>query len=288
MDRFSKLHPLMQFLFFVVIMVITLTVQNPVFSVISLLSSALYLAMLRGKKALQSLKLVALILITVSLFNMLFAHYGEDVLFKIKDVEFTLEALFYGFNQGMVLSSVILWFSAFSRVIDSERVIYLFRFAPKTALLFSMVLGFIPRFTNKLDDIKDAQLALCGGERPKGVKAKMKNALDTLSVLISYSLESSIITADSMEARGYNPRAVRYSRYKYTVSDIVLICLISAFGVYTFIQIIMKHNLFIFEPKIYVESLDIASVIAFAMLCLIPVVVDLIEEILWKLSSVRS
>lgn len=288
MDRFSKLHPVMQFLFFVVTLVMILTANNPVFSAISMLCGLLYIAMIRGRKVVQSLKLVAVILITVSVFNMLFAHYGEDVLFRIKETEFTLEALFYGFNQGMVLSSVMLWFSALSRVIDSERVIYLFRFAPKSALIFSMVLGFIPRFTKKLEDINDANLALSGGQRPKSFKSKLKNGIDNLSVLITYSLESSIITADSMEARGYNPKAVRAGRYKLSLSDYFLIIAILGLGAYTFSQIILKHNLFIFEPTIYFESIDVVSIICFAMLCFIPIFVDLLEEILWKLSNVKS
>lgn len=36
------------------------------------------------------------------------------------------------------MSAALIWFDAFSRVVDSERVVYLFRFAPRTALLFQL------------------------------------------------------------------------------------------------------------------------------------------------------
>lgn len=285
MDRFSKLHPAMQFLFYVIMLVIVLTVNNPIFSAISLLCAIIYGAKVRGKEILKSIGFSVAIVAVVSLFNMLFAHYGEDVLFTIKDTEFTLEALFYGFNQGVILSATILWFSALSRTLDSERVIYLFRFAPKLALIFSMVLGFIPRFTKKLDDIRDAKDGLRGGEKADN---RLKDGIENLSALISYSLESSVITADSMESRGYNPRAVRSGRYKFTKSDLFLILIIIAFSSYIFSQMIMKNVQFIFEPRIYVDSLDWLAVILFSVLGLIPTVADLVEDLLWKLSNAKS
>lgn len=73
-----------------------------------------------------------------------------------------------------------------------------------------------------MKDIETASMALNGGKKPKN---KMKSALNNLSALVTYSLESSIVTADSMTARGYNPKAVRYSRYKFKAIDGVMIAL---------------------------------------------------------------
>lgn len=285
MDRFSKLHPMMQFLFFIFNFVIILSVNNPIFSAISLACAIVYSFFIRGVKAFSSVKYVIMIMIVVSVFNMLFAHYGNDVLFSINETDFTLEALFYGFNQSMVLCAVMLWFSAFSRVIDSEKVVYIFRFTPKLALLFSMVLGFIPRFNKKLDDIRDARLGLDGGEKPK---KKLKSAIDNLSALVTYSLESSIITADSMEARAYNPRAVRHSRYKYSTVDVIMILLIVALSAFVISQIIMQNTVFVFDPAIYIKRLSIPSVVCFVILEFLPIIIDLVENVLWKLSVSKA
>lgn len=285
MDRFSKLHPAMQFLFYVVSLGLVLTVNNPIFSAISLVCAILYGFKTKGKAILKTIGFLVVIIAVVSVFNMLFAHYGEDVLFAVRETEFTLEALFYGFNQGMVLSATIMWFSGLSKTIDSERVIYLFRFTPRIALMFSMVLGFIPRFTKKLEDIRDAKAGLNGGEKSKN---RLKDGIENLSALISYSLEGSIVTANSMEARGYNPKAVRAGRYKMTKSDIALIIGIIAVSVYIFIQMITKNLQFIFEPTIYINNLDALAVILFAALELIPTVTDVVEDVLWKLSNAKS
>lgn len=283
-DRFSKLHPLFHTAFFIVVFVFVLSVNNPFFSSVSLIASLLYGAKIRGRQIVSSIKFTAIVLLVVSVFNMLFAHYGMDVLFTIKDTKFTLEALFYGFNQGMVLSSVMLWFGAFSRVMDSERVVYILRFAPKTALIFSMVLGFIPRFTKKLEDIRDAQLGLNSGVPPK---KRVKSAINNFSALVSYSLESSIITSDSMSARGYNPKAVRPARFKLYLSDILMIIAVIILSAIIITNKIMGNIVFVFDPEIYVESFSVISIIAFALLCFLPLIIDLWEDMLWKLSNAK-
>jgi energy-coupling factor transport system permease protein len=237
-----------------------------------------------GKEIFSTIKFVAVILIFVSLFNMIFSHYGIDVLFTIGNTEFTLEALFYGFNQGMVLSAVIVWFTAFSRLADSERVVYIFRLAPKCALIFSMVLGFIPRFTKKLKDIQDAQTALYGGQKQD---KKLKQALSNFSALISYSLESSIITADSMTARGYNPKAVQHSRFKINIYDIIVLILCIGLSSVIITQKISGNIVFVFEPVIYVESFSTVALISFAVFELLPFIIDVWEDVLWKVSSAK-
>ncbi len=287
MDRFSKLHPIVLLLYYLSVFIIVLTVNNPVFSGICLVGAILYSLKIKGSKILSSLKFMLLLLIFVSVFNMLFAHYGMSVLFEIGDTEFTLESLFYGFNQGLVLISVIMWFDAFSHCFDSEKVIYVFRFAPKIALIFSMILGFIPRFTKKLGDIRDARLGLCGGENPKSIRDRLRQGRDNLSALITYSLESSIITADSMEARGYNQRVCRKSRYRFRLSDAVILVILLCLTAAVFVIKALGGIQFVFEPTVYFESFSITALLCFAVLQLMPVGVDLWEDVRWKLLSAK-
>lgn len=285
MDRFSKLHPIFHFLYFIGMFVLVVSVYNPFFILLSLCGALLYEVKIRGKAALSSLKFSVIMTVVIGAFNMLFAHYGITVLFTLGDTEFTLEALFYGINQGFVVSAMVLWFGIFGRVVDSEKVIYAFRFTPKIALLFSMVLGFIPRFTKKLKDIETAALALNGGEKPKN---KIKSAISNLSALVTYSLESSIITADSMTARGYNPKAVAPGRYKFKAVDGVLIALSAAVIAYVIFAKATDRITFIFDPKIYSMSFDAAAFAVFVVLCFLPLIVDVTEEILWKVSYVKN
>ena len=288
MDRFSRMHPVLEFTFFICAFLLSVSLSNPIFVLPALVLGIVYDFMLRGREAFSVFKLTLAIVFVVSLFNFIFAHYGVTLLFQIKDTRFTFEALFYGIYQGVMLSAMLIWFGIFSGNVDSEKVIYIFRFAPKCALIFSMVLGFIPRFRTKLDDIRSARLGLCGGKRVDGKKARLKDGINDLSALVTYSLESSIITSDSMQARGYNPHAVRYSRYKMTAGDIIL----TAFTLFVFIYVmyakISGRITFIMNPEIYSKTFDISAMVLYCMLFFLPIAVDLFEEIRWKISALKK
>lgn len=288
MDRFSKMHPVLGFTFFICAFLLSVSLSNPVFVLPALVFGVIYEFILRGREAVSCLKLTLAIIFVVSLFNFIFAHYGVTLLFQIKDTRFTFEALFYGIYQGAMLSAMLIWFGIFSRNIDSEKVIYVFRFAPKCALIFSMVLGFIPRFNAKLEDIRNARLGLNGGRRASSKKERFKHGINDLSALITYSLESSIITSDSMQARGYNPHAVRYSRYKMTAGDIVL----TAFTLFVFIYVmyakISGRITFVMNPEIYSKTFDVSAMVLYCAFFFLPTAVDLFEEIRWKISALKK
>lgn len=287
MDRFAKLHPTAQLLFFTESFVLIMIVNSPFFSAGALICALLYSFKFKGKAAFKTLGFSAAATAVIGAFNMLFAHYGETVLFTLKNTDFTFEALFYGINQGLVISATLIWFDAFSRVVDSERVVYLFRFAPRTALLFSVVLGFIPRFTKKAEDIRNAKKALYG-DCKKDIKSRFKSGIDNLSALISYSLESSIITADSMQARGYSPKSTARSRFKYSVEDTVLIAVSLVMFAVVLAFKISGNILFVFEPVIINQKFGSGAFVCFIVLELIPFAVDLTEDILWKKSFART
>lgn len=288
MDRFSKLHPVLHFTYFISIFVFCVSLSNPIFSAVILLAGVVYNFILEGKKGYFTLKLVPTIIFIVSIFNFIFAHYGQTVLFSIGDTYFTIEALFYGIYQGLVVSSMLVWFGLFSKITDSDKVVYIFRYAPKCALVFSMVLGFIPRFKTKLESIRTARLGLNADVTEHSIKQKISCAVNNLSALVSYSLESSIITADSMKARGYNPKAVRYSRYKFKLFDVMLILFTLCVFIYIVYAKINDKISFIMNPRIYVKTFDILSFVLFCILVFMPIVVDFAEEIRWKLSVVKN
>ncbi len=285
MDRFARLHPAVHFVFFLFTFFFLLSVNNPFFSALSLVAALLYTAVTEKKRIFSSIRLCFVMILLVGTFNFLFAHYGENILFTVGDVEFTLQALFYGLNQGMVLCGFILWFSALSRIFDSEKVMYFLRFAPKSALIFSMVLGFLPRFRNKAQDIRDARLALNNGKRDTTLRGKWRDSIAVLSALVTYSLESSIITARSMNARGYNPRARRPGRYRVSVADVALLLLILAAGGVVIFEKLSGNIVFIFEPIISNERFSVFAVSAFCVMQLLPFVIDVLEDMRWKLSA---
>ncbi len=281
-DRFSKLHPLVLLVFFALCIVLPLSFNNPVMAAAALFGALLYSLSVNPKGFYKTFLTAMLAISFVSIFNMLFAHYGATVLFSVKGINFTKEALFYGFYQGMLIASSFIWFTALGRSLDSEKLLWLFRYAPQGALIFSMVLGFIPRFLQKHNDIREAQLALNGGERERGIKAKLNASLQCYSALVTYSLESSIITADSMTARCYRPKAIRGNRFHFTAEDATLLAVMVLLSAFVIAQKAIGNLSFVFEPTIYIKRLSVPAVLCFTVQVCLPAILNGKEALQWK------
>lgn len=277
MDRFSRFNPKSCFLFFLLEIVLCLLLFNPFYLLISLLSSFLYSVKLEGKKAVKSFFTFILpLIIFVGIFNMIFAHYGETVLFTIFSYDFTLEALFYGFNQGMMFASVILWLNCYSIVLTSDKFLSVFsRLAPNTSLVFSMVLSFLPRLRKNAQDINDARMNINDGRN------KLQKSIANFSALLTMTLEESIEVSDSMRARGFSKNRRAYSKYSFALRDGIVM----AVSVILFIIVLYfktsKKTLFIFEPVISAENQSLFSIIIYGVMSFLPLIIDFWEDMKW-------
>ncbi|MGN1420375.1 MAG: energy-coupling factor transporter transmembrane component T [Eubacterium sp.] len=277
MDRFSKFNPKSCFLFFVLEIVLCLLLFNPAFLAVSLLSALFYDIKLEGKKAVKRFFTFILPLILfIGLFNMIFAHYGDTVLFTVFSADFTLESFFYGINQGIMFSSVILWLSCYSMVMTSDKFLSVFsKTAPNCALVFSMVLSFIPRLRKNAEEINDAGKLIETGE------SRLKKSISSFSALITMTLEESIEVSDSMKARGFNKNRRAYSKYGFSFSDGVIIAVsIILFAVMLYYKISGK-TLFVFEPVMAFDYFSPLSLAIYAVMSFLPLITDLWEDAKW-------
>lgn len=279
MDRFSKFHPAVCLLFFIFVIAVTLVYINPVHSAASLVCALLYSLRLLGvRRTASQLKFAMPVIILAAVFNMLFCRYGQAVLFTIADVAFSLEPLVYGACIGVMLCAVIVWFSAYSEIITSEKFTALFgRFAPNLVLTFSTSLRFLPLMIKTASDLKEAQQGI--GNETKG----LKNTMRRFSALVSISLEQSIETAQTMRARGFKKGMRHYSPYKFRSADavfIVISAVLCAVQVYA-----MVRGAFDFEyyDNLRISGVNIPVLVLWLVLCLMPLVTDLSEDIRWRL-----
>lgn len=278
MDRFSKFHPLVGFSFFMFAIILSLVFVNPIFLFVSFVAGFLYYAKLKGKEVILSLfKFYIPLVLFVGVFNMIFCHYGSSILFSIKNIDFTLECLCYGLTTGLMIASVMVWFSSYNEVITSEKFMSLFgAIAPNLSMLFCMVLRFIPLMRETSKQIKEAQIGI--GNEIKGVK----NSLNRFSSLISISLEKSIETADSMKARGFGKKnKTYYSRYEFKFKDGVFLLFISILFVGLIAFKVCGFSNFEFNPAIKSINFSVLSLIIYTVLTFIPLIVDLMEDVKW-------
>lgn len=140
----------------------------------------------------------------VAVLNPLFSHRGRHILFYFMDQPITLEAILYGVTMMLSLLCILLAFVSFQQIVTTEKWMYLFsRVAPRTALLTSMSIRFVPLFLRRLDQITTVQRIKGVSILEGNLKKRSKDGMLLVRVLLTWSLEEALQTADSMKARGY-------------------------------------------------------------------------------------
>ena len=201
MRAFSEHNPITIFVHFMLVITIAMFIQNPIILLLALFGSILYYAVTFRKISAKMLTFWGLLFLLISLINPIFSHKGETVLLFINGKAITLEALFYGINNGIMILAVMIWFLVFSEIMTSDKVMYIFgKFSPRLALLVSMSLRYIPLYRQRAGIINNAQKTM-GLYKESNIIDNVKGGIRITSSLITWSLETSVDTADSFAAR---------------------------------------------------------------------------------------
>ena len=287
-DSFFGFHPIVNLLYFVSIIGFSMVFMHPVFLGISFISSAIYGIYLYGKKSLMAmLFLLPMLLITAGL-NPLFNHAGATIIgFLPNGNPITLESTLFGIGSSVMLVTVIIWFACLNAVLTSDKIVYLFgRIIPALALILSMSLRFVPRFIEQIKIIANAQYGIGRDIRSGSIFSKAKNGIKILSIVITWALENSIETADSMSGRGYGLKGrTAFSIFKFDKRDgyaflYILFCIIvvitgAVSGVYRFR----------YFPTIQGEWTGGATIfifITYFTLAMMPIAINLKEDFVWR------
>ena len=289
--RFILMHPVVTASYYAIVIGILMFSNSPLFLISAIALGMCYDMLLKGRRSLRNNLFIILFMsfLTV-LINALFTHNGSTVLFYLGNNRVTLEAACYGFVMALMLSGVMIWFSSFNVVMTSEKLIYIFgRFAPVLGLTLSMIFRFVPLLRTRFELIREGQKALYTGDE-KGFIGKIRQFGKEVSILVSWSLESSIESADSMAARGYGLKGrTSYNLFKIRTADIMTLLLSMLLGGVTITSYAAGVNKLYYYPVIrVVESspkwLELAGYISFIALLAIPLAIDLIGELRWKKS----
>lgn len=233
MRRFSQLHPAVNLVFFVLVLLITMLQLHPAFLLLSGLWAVLSLAALGGKSPLGVGSLLILMLL-IALGNALLNPAGETVLFTyLNGRTFTLESLAWGGSAAVLFGSVVTWFACFHRVMTGEKLMHLLgRLTPTLALLFCMILRFVPEFSRQLRTLSQTRSSLgLGVEQCATVPQKIHCASAQLAAFLSLALEQAADTANSMRGRGYGlPGRSSYTTFRMDGFNVALLVVLLALG----------------------------------------------------------
>lgn len=286
MRYFEHLHPICIFIYFVLVIGMSLACMHPLMMGISCIGALLFLQRLKGAKGvLGHLKFVGPMFFLIAIANPLINHRGVTLLTMFLDQWITLEAICYGLTAGLSLAALILWFACYQEVMTSDKFLYLFgKAAPATALLITMTLQLIPKLKGQLKTIQQSQEML----RPEktGLMEKLHTGIRHMSTLISWTVENAVEQADSMKARGYGiRRRTTFHLFHFDSRDLRFLTGLFILGGVCIIARCFGHGTMDFYPrmsKMITGESGAVLYAVFAVLVCLPAILEGKEALRWR------
>ena len=289
-DAFSKCHPAVNFLFFVGAIAFAALIQHPVYLAVGILCGSAYYLLLNGRKGMRLLLAMIPLFIFLTVINPLFNTRGDTVLFLLFGKPYTLEALIYGAVVAGIFVDMILWFGCYNKVLTSDKFTSLFgSLIPSISLLLVMVFRMVPNLMRKASQISGARKSVGKGlGEAAGNKEKLRSGAAVLDALTTWALEGSVITGDSMRARGYGTaKRSSFMIYRIGSSDITLLVLLFVLAALVVIFSCMGSTAAEFTPQLSIAPItagNIWGLLAYSIYLLIPTILRGKEALQWHIS----
>jgi energy-coupling factor transport system permease protein len=321
MNAIKSFHPAVGFSFFMLMIVLSLTSMQPVFQIISFVAVVCYAIAVSGPGAfLRGNWWIIILVAVVILFNGFFGGRGLTVLFSLNlgfmQTPVTVESLVYGVCMGLMLANVILWFNVLGKLSSMQGFIELFtRVSPTLGMMIARITVFIPELLAQARLVEKAQRVFVrssvgGGPSAKAEQEKSKVGRTPLheppaplphpkrtrkeqlayggimsSYLMEWGMEKSLITAQSMVARGYGSRKrTSFRRTHLTLRDLVPLVTLLVLGLASLVCIVMGSMAYQFYP--HLSPLEVWwGYTPFLLLILVPPALQLSEELAWWRST---
>ena len=290
-DSFSEYHPFINLIYFVFVISFSIVLTHPLIQVISLLCAVVYALSADGRKGVIFLLKYCLPMVLLTAFiNPAFNHEGITILLYFPNGNpLTLESILYGFSAGVMIITTLMWFSSFNRVMTTDKFIYLFgKVIPSLSLVLSMSLRFVPKFKSQMQTVTEAQKSIGRDVSDGSLLDRTKTAIHIFSIMITWSLENAIETADSMKSRGYGLKGrTAFSIYRFEERDKYALLWLSFCGLFIIAGAMLSAFGFRYFPDIRYSSLDMTTIPFYCVyfaLCITPVALNIKEEKKWKTS----
>lgn len=287
--KFSECHPVISFLFYIGAFVMSMCFLHPAFLACSLVCGLLYYWVAK-KEILGYIKSVFGLAAVLTFLNPVFNTYGETVLFTwFHGRPYTLEAIYYGMALAVMFVTILTWFATYNEVMTSDKFLYCFgRLAPSISLILTMVFRLVPAFQKKAEQITEARRGI-GKSADQGTwREKAEHGMTTVSALTTWALEGGIVTADSMQSRGFGcGKRTSFSIYHFGKKEwmlggtmIVLLAVLTACWAGGGMEAA-------YTPELCVTGLENGwmrmGLMSYALFLAIPSLMDITEEIRWHI-----
>ena len=286
-DAFSKCHPAVNFVFFLGTIGCGVVIQHPAYLIAGILSAAAYYLLLNGAKAVKRIILMLPFVLLLTAINPLLNTQGTHILFYVFGRPYTIEALLYGAALSGVFLVMMLWFGCYNAVMTGDKFTSLFgNLIPSISLLLVMVFRMVPSLLRKTNQIIGARKSIGkGAGESAGYKEKLSDGMSVLSAMASWALEGSLVTADSMRARGYGTaKRQSFIIYRMTVRDWMLLALQLLLLILVVMSACLGQVNASFTPELTIAPVS-WGLFAYSAYLLLPTALHMKEAISWHISK---
>ncbi|MCL2024578.1 MAG: energy-coupling factor transporter transmembrane protein EcfT [Coriobacteriia bacterium] len=219
---FDAVHPTVLFGSFAAVIVLTMATMNLLLLLVSFAGALALSVWVRGWRATGTTLVWQIPLVVLcAVINPLFASTGSIELFRIGTKAIYLESVVTGAATGLMLVSIMLWFSLASQILTSDKILTIIgKRMPTMGLIISMTLRLVPRLVERGRHI-DSAVRATTVITPRTIIERIAARLRIVSVLMGWSMEDSLETADAMRARGWGavPYRTSYRPYRFRIFD---------------------------------------------------------------------
>lgn len=289
MNEFEKYHPSVIFAYFLSAFLVTCSHLNPISVCMAFFAAFSYSAAIKGKNTFyKNIILMPLLLCAMALINPAFNHRGVTILTYLPSGNpLTAESIYFGFIAAGMVLSVMLYFSCFNEIMTSDKIIYIFgKITPSLSLIFSMTLRIVPKLTERIKEVSKAQKCIGRSPFERGIVTRVKNGLAILSIVVTWSMENAIETADSMKSRGFGAvKRTSFSIYSFTQRDkkaLFTICILAAYVIFGGMMGVFRFSCFPYVAMSKISAYSVSVYAAELMLLLIPIIIEVTELLKWK------
>lgn len=287
-NSFQNLHPYVAFFYYLCVGFVAMFFNHPLFL-------ALAIVMLLGVNIMHdgghTLKKWAPMLVGMgllfTLLNPILNSRGTHIFFYFRGKQVTLEALVYGGVTAMSLILILLLFMSFNFVLNGTKFLYIFsRVLPRTAFLTMLAIRFVPLLKRRLDEIMDVQRVKGITVTSGTVSQRAKNGIVLIQILLTWSLEEAVETADSMKARGYGlGKRSSYIPYRMNAQDWWSLWMLGALSAICVAGGSLGYGKIIIYPALgtlHLFPLDWVVLVGMLLLLAFPLLFEGREQLKWK------
>lgn len=285
-DAFSKYHPAVNFLFFVGAIGCGVVIQHPAYLLAGVITGAAYYLLLNGRRGWKMILGLVPLFLFLTAINPLFNTYGQTPLFYLFERPYTLEALEYGAAVASVFVVMMLWFGCYNKVLTSDKFTSLFgNLIPAISLLLVMVFRMVPNLMRKAAQIAGARKSVGkGAGEAASTKEKLNDGMTVLGALTSWALEGSVVTGDSMRARGYGiTKRSSFMIYRMNATDWLMLTIMPLLLILVITAACLGQMTATFTPEFQIAPVS-WGIVPYTGYLLIPTALHTKEAILWHIT----